>query len=186
MFYKVLRSILSFIFKVIYHPQVINKSIIPKTGPIILAGNHTNNFDCLILFLTTKRKIHFLAKKELLDSKLKWIYKKMGIIPVDRSKKNNEAIKLAIEALKNNEIVVIFPEGTINKSNEVVLPFKYGTVSISSKTNAPIIPFAITGKYKFRSKNLKIELGKPLQIKKDLESYNQDLTNKVIELITKS
>jgi len=39
--------------------------LIPSKGKIILAGNHTNNFDSVLLLATTKRQIHFLAKDEL-------------------------------------------------------------------------------------------------------------------------
>ena len=63
--YKILRPIITFLFKMLYRPKILGNENIPKTGRIILAGNHTNNLDCAMLISSTKRNIHFLAKAEL-------------------------------------------------------------------------------------------------------------------------
>ena len=54
-------------------------------GSVVLGGNHTSNLDCLLLISSTKRKIHFLAKDSLIKGKFGFIFKNMGIIPVNRS-----------------------------------------------------------------------------------------------------
>ena len=71
-FYKLVRPIVKGLIYLLYRPKIIGKENIPKNGSIILAGNHTNNFDCLLLISSTKRCIHFLAK----DSLYKGIKKK--------------------------------------------------------------------------------------------------------------
>ena len=63
--YIIVRPIIKILFKFFYNPKVIGDGNIPKEGKVILAGNHTNNFDCLMLMSSTKRCIHFLAKIEL-------------------------------------------------------------------------------------------------------------------------
>ena len=65
LFYRIVRPILTFLFKVLYRPTIIGKEHIPKSGRIVIAGNHTNNFDCVLLIASTKRCVHFLAKDEL-------------------------------------------------------------------------------------------------------------------------
>ena len=47
--YKIVRPFLYLYMKFKYNPVIINKEEIPKEGSIILAGNHTNNLDCLLL-----------------------------------------------------------------------------------------------------------------------------------------
>ena len=182
--YRILRPIAVFLLKIIYRINVVNKDNIPTSGPIIFVGNHKHNYDAVSLMSSTKRTIHFLAKKELID-KHGWLFSKLGIIPVDRKVKNKEAINEAVELLNNNEVIGIFPEGTFNKTEYVIMPFKYGAVKIASLTNANIIPFAITGEYKRFRKGLKIEFGKPYKIidKKDLTKENVKLMNKVIKLM---
>lgn len=170
------------IFYILFRPKYINKNNIPKNGPVVLAGNHKSNFDCASLVCSTNRVVHFLAKKELLDTKLKFFYKGMGIIPVDRKNKNPEALKEAIRNLNNNKVIGIFPEGTTNKTNNVIMPFKYGAVKMASEANAYIVPFSITGEYKFFGK-LKITFGEAYKVSKDLEKENAILMNKVTSLI---
>ena len=182
--YRILRPIVLLLFKGIYRIKVINKKSIPKVGPIIFVGNHKHNYDFISLMCGTKRTIHFLAKRELMD-KHGWLFGKLGIIPVDREKTNKDAVNEAISLLNDGEVIGIFPEGTFNKTEYIVMPFKYGAVKIASKTNANIIPFAITGEYrKFRS-GLKIEFGQAYKImdKNDLTKENIKLMNKVIELM---
>jgi len=182
--YPILRPIAIFLLKGIYRIKIVNRNYIPKDGPIIFVGNHKHNYDFISLICGTKRVVHFIAKKELID-KHGWLFSKLGIIPVDRSAKNKEAIIEAVNMLNNNEVIGIFPEGTFNKTEYVIMPFKYGAVKMASLTNANIIPFAITGEYKRFRKGLKITFGKPYKIidKKDLTKENIKLMNKVIKLM---
>ncbi len=182
--YRVLRPIVVFLLKRIYRIKIVNKEYIPETGPIIFVGNHKHNYDFISLMCGTKRTIHFLAKKELMD-KHGWLFGKLGIIPVDRKAKNKEAVSEAVELLNKDEVIGIFPEGTFNKTEYVIMPFKYGAVKIASVTNASIIPFAITGEYKWFRKGLQIEFDKPYKItdKQDLTKENIKLMNKVIKLM---
>ena len=182
--YRFTRPIITFIMKVFYRVKIEGQENIPLEGKFVLAGNHKHNLDCLLLISSTKRTIRFLAKKELLD-KHPWIFLKMGIIPVDRSMKNKEAIIEAESVLNNNGVIGIFPEGTFNDTAYIVRPFKIGAVKIAQDTNSQLIPFAIKGEYKFLRKNVKIVFGKGYQIRKkaDLKQENNILMNKVIDLL---
>ena len=61
----ILQKLLDKIYMKLYMPTYIGKSNIPKTGAVILAGNHTSKLDPLLLMSSTNRCIHFLAKIEL-------------------------------------------------------------------------------------------------------------------------
>lgn len=63
-FYRFCKRIFNLIFKRYYNVQIIGKEHIPKDEPIIIAGNHKNLFDPCLVFISTDREIHFLAKKE--------------------------------------------------------------------------------------------------------------------------
>ena len=182
--YRILRPVAVFFLKLIYRIEIINIDNIPKTGPILFVGNHKHNYDFISLISGTKRTVHFIAKKELID-KHGWLFGRLGIIPVDRKAKNKEAIDLAVNYLKSGEIVGIFPEGTLNKTEYVIMPFKYGAIKIASVSGCPIVPFAITGEYKRFRKGLKITYGKPYYIKdkNDLTKENIKLMNKIVNLL---
>ena len=172
-------------FIIVYHQTYIELENIPKDGSIVLAGNHTNYLDSILLISSTKRVIHYMAKKEYFDSKLAWLFKIVGCISVDRSKKDETAVNSALEILNNNGAVGLFPEGTRNKTKDIfLLPFKFGTVSMAKKTGATIIPFGLTGDYIFRSKNLTIRYGIPFKVENmSIEEANDKLYKKVERLM---
>lgn len=186
--YRLFKPILGPLFKLYYNPKIYGKEFISKDGPIIIAGNHKHIFDQCSVILSTKRIVHYMAKKEYFDGKLAWFFKATGCISVDRDIHDENAKRLALEVLRGGGALGIFPEGTRNKTNQKLLPFKYGTVSMSKKTGAKIVPFAITGDYKFRSKNLTVRFGRPLIPYEDesLEDMNERLTLAISELMDKN
>ena len=183
--YQILRP-LDKIFMKIYRPTYINKDYIPKTGPIILAGNHTSKLDPLLLMSSTNRCIHFLSKIELFKGIKKIFFKNLGIIPVDRKRKNPEAISLANKYLQDNKLIGIFPESTINKTENIIMPFKYGAVKMAKETNSQIVPFSITKKYKLFKKSVIICFDKPYKVTGNIEKDNKILEEKVINLIRRN
>ena len=187
-FYKLCKIILGPIFRLYYNPKIINKEYIPKDGPILIVGNHKHLYDQCLTIIATKRGIHYMAKREYFDSKkTKWFFKWTGCISVDRSRKDNDAVNAALDVLKDGGAIGLFPEGTRNKTKEFLLPFKFGAVSMAKKTDAYLVPFGITGDYKFRSKSLTIRYGKPFKITNmDLEKANELLYNKVENLMKES
>lgn len=181
--YSFFKTILVPIFKFWYRPTIIGKENIPKDGPILIVGNHKHLYDQCLAIIATKRPIHYMAKKEYFEGRHAWFFKLVGCIPVDRSKKDNNATSLALEVLKNGYALGLFPEGTRNKTDQFLLPFKYGAVSMAHKTDSLIVPFGITGDYKFRSKNLTIRFGKPFKVDDDLEKANKKLEKEVEKLM---
>ena len=142
--FKLCRAILGPIFKWYYKPTIINKEVIPKEGPILIVGNHKHLFDQCLAIISTKRVIHYMAKKEYWDSKkTAWFFDLAGCIPVNRQTKDNDAKNAAVEVLKNGGAIGLFPEGTRNRTNEILLPFKFGTVKMAQETGETIVTFGI-------------------------------------------
>lgn len=183
--YKLLTPLMRVLFNLYYHPKIINKEVIPKNGPILIVGNHKHVYDQCLTIIATKRVIHYMAKKEYFDGHLSWFFKFVGCIPVNRQIKDTTATEQALEILRNDGAIGLFPEGTRNKTNDIfLLPFKFGTVSMAKKTNATIIPFGLTGDYKFRSKNLVVRYGTPFKVgDMSLEEANDKLYHEVEKLM---
>jgi len=186
--YKVLKAIIKPIFVVLFRPTIINAGNIFNEGGIIFAGNHKMALDPLMVALSTKRIVRFLAKKETHEGFTRIFFKALKTIPVDRRNKDKSAINKAMKVLNDGEVISLFPEGTRNKTNDILLPFKFGAVSLAKKNNSPIIPFAITGEYKLFRKGIKIEFDTPIYVSSDmdLEEANQNLKNAVENLIKRN
>lgn len=186
--YIIFRPIFTFIFKIYYNPTIINKENIPKDEKAVIAGNHKHALDPILVDVCTNRVVHTLAKKDLHDGKFGWFFRTIGTIPVDlKEKHNKQALETAVEYLNKGELINVSPEAKRNYTKEILLPFKVGAVVMAQRTNCKIVPYSITGDYKFRSKNLKITFGKPLDVSKmTVEEANEVLYEKVKELLIKS
>lgn len=181
--YRFFKALLVPIFKFWYRPTIIGKENIPEEGAILIVGNHKHVYDQCLAIMATKRTIHYMAKKEYFEGRHAWFFRMVGCIPVDRSKKDDGAVKAALDVLKKKEALGLFPEGTRNKTDQFLLPFKFGAVSMAHKTDALLVPFGLTGDYKFRSKNLTIRFGKPFKVGDDLSKANEKLEKEVEKLM---
>ena len=108
----------------------------------------------------------------------------MGLIPVDRSKKDHKSLEAAENYLNNECLIGIFPEGTTEKQKGKILPFKMGAIKMAVDTNTKIVPFAISGNYSLFSRNLKIIFGDAISIKNnDLEKEKESLEKTIQKLM---
>lgn len=174
--YKIIRPIITGLFVILYRPKIIGTENINKEGHLVLAGNHTSYLDCILLISSTKRVIHFLAKDSLVKGIKKIIFKNMGIIPVNRKIKDKSVLINAHNCLINEQAVLVFPEGTINRTNNTIIPFKIGAVKMAHDANSPLIPFIITGKYKLFG-GIQLKFLPPMNIGEDLTEGNDKLMN---------
>lgn len=184
--YKLVRPIIRCLFCFLYRPEIVGKENIPLSGRVVLAGNHTHNLDCILLISSTKRVIHFLAKEELLNGWYGFIFKCMGIIPVNRKIHDKGALNSAINYLNDDKVIGIFPEGTFSRNGDI-LPFKIGAVKMASEANSEIVPFVISGKYRIFHRGLRIEFLKSMVVPcvDDLTVYNEKLRNIISEKLRK-
>ena len=186
--YTFFKTILGIVFKIYYRPKIINKQVIPKDGPIIVCGNHIHILDQCLPIISTKRMLHYMAKKEYFDGKYAWFFKNTGCISVNRQIHDSDAKNAALDVLNNGWALGIFPQGTRKKTDEILLPFKMGVVSMAQKTGATIVPYAITGKYKFYSGGLTATFLEPFKVgaNDDLNEANEKLRNMIKEALEKS
>ena len=190
--YKLLSPFVKIYFKTKFKPTIYGKENIPKSGPIILCGNHIHTHDQFNVLCVTNRVVHYMAKDEYFKGKNAWFFKLACCIPVDRTIKDENAKSKAREVLERGGALGIFPEGTRNKTfgtkDEVILlPFKFGAVSLAKKTGALIVPFGITGKYTGKDGKLTTRIGKPIDISNmELEEANELLRKNILKLMKKS
>ena len=81
----------------------------------------------------------------------------------------------------------VSPEAGRNYTKELLLPFKPGAVVMASRAGCPVIPYSITGDYKFRSRNLTICFGRPISVEGlSVEEANEKLYREVGKLLVKN
>lgn len=186
--YSVIQKPVEVFMKSLFNPTVSFEEEIPFDEKIILAGNHTSNFDSLLLASYVYRQMHFLAKKELFKGPLKFLFESVGSIPVNRDGNDMKCITDSVNLLNDDKCLLIFPEGTRNKNpdDKIILPFKAGTVMIAKRSHADIIPFAITGDYKLIKNNLHLSFGSRIKTddytsKELLEKLENDVKTLILK-----
>lgn len=182
--YQFVRAIVSPFIKHYYKPTIIGAENIPEDGALVIAGNHKHVLDQNFTMMSTKRTIHYMAKKEYFDGKLAPFFRLAGCIPVDRKRKDLSSTKSALKVLHRGGAIGIFPEGTRNKTEKFLLKFKDGAVKMAKKSDACILPFGLAGDYSFRSKNLTVVFGKPFKVTEmTIEEANEKLYNEISTLM---
>ena len=179
LFYSIIKVILTPLFYIIFRPKVIGKSNIPRNGAVVLAGNHTNFWDSIMLIAIVPRRVHFLAKIELFKGIVGVFVRMMGCIPVNRKIHDKDALSSAKEVLKDGEVIGIFPEGTINRTDDIIMPFKIGAVKMAKDTSSSIVPFVITGKYNIFKNRIRVEFLEKREVSLDLDSENKKLMDAI-------
>lgn len=167
---------------------------VPEKGAFIVAGNHVSYLDPIIIpsiFVKHfKRKIHFLAKKELFKGWTRNIFEAAtGGILLDRGKSGKTGLKNALNALKEGGIIGIFPEGTRSLTGKIQKG-KTGVARLALWARVPVVPVGINGTFELMprgkimlklKKNVTFKIGKPLYFDK---YYNKSITKKLLREIT--
>ncbi|MYR07513.1 1-acyl-sn-glycerol-3-phosphate acyltransferase [Gordonia sp. SID5947] len=136
---------------------------VPKDGPGVVAINHTGYMDFtyagIPAFLQHRRKVRFMAKKEVFDNKISGpIMRALKHIPVDRAS-GAQSYQAAVDYLKRGELVGVYPEATISRSFELK-EFKSGAARMALEADAPIIPTVIWGAQRVWTKGHPKNLGR--------------------------
>ena len=136
----------SFTFLTGVHVKFIGKENLSKDKTHILVSNHTSFLDVVSLVMLFDRPIRPLGKVELLKIPvLGWIVSRLTVV-VDRSDREsrNKSIEKLIELSRNRISLLIFPEGTMNRSDKPLQRFHSGAFRIAVETMAPVVPIAIS------------------------------------------
>lgn len=185
--YRLLAPVLLAVFSLYYSPHVFGKGNIPKKGAVVICSNHKHVLDQCLAALATHRPINYMAKSEYFKGSFAWFFKLTGCICVNRNGHDEDAKSSANAVLSNGGALGIFPEGTRNKTDNLLGEFKYGAASLACKNEAMIVPVAVTGEYKFRSKTLCSRIGKPFSTKgMTVEQVNSRLHSEIVKLINEN
>jgi 1-acyl-sn-glycerol-3-phosphate acyltransferase len=170
---------------------------IPRTGGAVMASNHIGYLDFTFVGLTArpiKRLVRFMAKEAVFRHKVSGpLMRGMKHIPVDRAA-GSASYAAAVQALKDGELVGVFPEATISRSFELK-GFKTGAVRMAAEAGVPILPVIVWGSQRLmtkgrprdfhRGKAISIAVGEPMAVTGDHEADTAELKARMGELLGK-
>jgi 1-acyl-sn-glycerol-3-phosphate acyltransferase len=169
-FYRLMTGTMGAVVTVVGRYSVIGRENVPKDGPLIVVSNHLNNADPPLLGAAIGRRIRFMAKQELFQTKAGIFYRWFGAFPVRRFEADLAALRRAQTILREGGVLGMFPEGHRSHGNGMGPPHP-GTALIALRTGAPILPVGITGTEVIRSPKvlvqhppIRVVIGKPFRL----------------------
>lgn len=173
-------------FKIFYRLEIQGRKNFRKNIRYIVAGNHISVFDPFLLAIALRRRIAFMAKKELFESeKTRFLADWAGGFAVNRKKLEISTIKTVKEVFKTKWCLGIFPQGGIRRSQPISIVNK-GFVAIAKSEGVDILPVGIQGcenvcKRPFSGKII-VKIGEPISHEKEPEEIVVEWSQKVGEL----
>jgi 1-acyl-sn-glycerol-3-phosphate acyltransferase len=169
---------------------------IPKRGGAVVAINHTSYVDWLPAALAIHRRgrrLRFMIKAEMQQVKVvNFLIKHTGTIPVDRTA-GAAAYALAVQRLREGELVGVYPEATISRSFELK-EFKTGAARMARDADVPIVPVIVWGAQRIWTKDhprglgrrkvpIAVEVGPPLHADTDRSRTDDALRGAMTKLL---
>ncbi len=180
--YFVLWSILQFI-RVCTSWKVVGRKNLPPRheGGMILATNHIHWLDILALggSLPFSHRLSWLGKMELFKNPLaRWFFTTMRVIPINRGRRDVEALAAAEQALRDGAVLAVYVEGHRSKTGKLQKG-RGGAIRTAARAGVPIVPAAITGtehglRGLFSRKPVMVEFGVPFHPQVNAESIPAD------------
>jgi 1-acyl-sn-glycerol-3-phosphate acyltransferase len=162
----------------------------------IYMSNHESGIDILLLFLSIRQNVRFLAKRELFFVPfMGWSMWLAGFVPVDRRRadKAKHVLSELDRRLAEGISVLIFPEGTRSRDGTLG-PFKKSGFLTALKSGVPIVPVGVTGARAvlgaqgavIRRGPVQVRVGRPIPVKgrsvKDRKALMDEVRREIIFL----
>jgi 1-acyl-sn-glycerol-3-phosphate acyltransferase len=154
----------------LFRVRVLGRENVPATGGGLVCANHQSYFDPVLVGLAVDQRLNYLARDTLFRNPLfKWLIDFLDAIPIDREGGGLAGLKETLRRLKQDELVLIFPEGTRTRNGDM-LPLKPGFCAIARRSQRPLIPVGFDGAYQAwprssplpRLSTLAVVIGEPI------------------------
>lgn len=180
MLYLLIKWTIGQLILLVTRPIVYGRQNLRVKGKAIFIANHRSMWDPLILALVSPRDIHFMAKKELFESKIgNFFFRSLYAFPVNRRNVDLQSLKNALKVLDKGEVFGIFPEGKRAVSDSLD-EFEKGAAFLAIRSGAPVIPIYI---HPDTSRQLRpvMLVGKPIDVSSIVAAVNK---SSLIEVVT--
>jgi 1-acyl-sn-glycerol-3-phosphate acyltransferase len=170
--YRLVRGACAPVLRRLFALQVEGAEHLPASGSFILAANHHNYLDGVVLGVAVPRPISFLVMPRVFRATPLHppFHRRIGSIPVNLERPDPGAIKRVLRVLDAGRVVCIFPEGPFSQEGRLVSG-QPGAAMIALRAGVPVVPAAIEGTYEAlharrfylpRRRPLSVRFGEPL------------------------
>jgi 1-acyl-sn-glycerol-3-phosphate acyltransferase len=145
MLYRICWWIAFCLAKLLFRAKAFDPARIPVSGPVILASNHCSYADPVFIGTATRRRLHFLAKREAFGWFLVGpLIRRLNALPVARGTVDLRALSSVERTLRDGGAVLMFPQGT-RRPDGGLDGAKPGIGFVATRTGAPVVPLYLDG-----------------------------------------
>ncbi len=143
---NIIRLLIRLVINLVARVEVRGREYLPGQGSFIIATNHLGFLDAALAFYALDRWDLFIpvAEKWEESSLLKWLGRYLNFIFIDRFNPDIKAMRRIIDLMKDDNILVIAPEGTRSRVGSMI-EAKPGVSYLAAKLGRPIVPVALAG-----------------------------------------
>lgn len=179
------------LFNMKYPYELINAENIPEETGVIYIANHRDMIDPpLVMSAIGKKPVHLLLKSDFGEKFYTPLLSSLGCFYVTRDNRDSQILtkEEMMKIILAGHDVIIFPEGTRNKTDKELLEFQKGAVSVARATGRPIVPLGISKKFDDFQEKIVVNVGEPMYIdyQDDLAVKNEELEDNVKLLLTEN
>jgi 1-acyl-sn-glycerol-3-phosphate acyltransferase len=122
---------------------------VPAEGACVIVCNHVSYVDAVVIAACVRRPIRFVMDHRIFAVPLlNFIFRTMRAIPIAPAREDSalkeRAFEEAAAALRNGEVICIFPEGKITDTGDLNR-FRPGLQRILEQAPVPVVPMALRG-----------------------------------------
>jgi 1-acyl-sn-glycerol-3-phosphate acyltransferase len=181
----IVRELTNLLFKV----DADDLKRIPLEGPIIIIVNHVNFLELPMIYPRIRSNLGIgFSKEENWDNIVyRLLFNFWELIPISRDEIDITALRRGLEALKNNRILFITPEGTRSHDGQL-LRGKPGAAWIAQKSAVPVWPIACYGGEDFkedlsklRRTDYHIRVGEPFRVKVTDQRVTSEIRQEIVD-----
>src|SRR6516165_6379294 len=149
--YESVRVLLSLYAYTFLRTRPIAVENVPGSGAVILAPNHFSFMDHFLMGCYTRRKVRFMAKSQLFQGPMQFIYTHSGVFPVRRGARDEETFITAETILGRGGAITMYCEGGRSRTGKLAEQARPGIGRLALETGAPVVPIAIHGSQRVRN-----------------------------------
>ena len=169
--YRLGRALFRVLFGLYNRWEVSGRGLVPESGSVLLIANHTSYADPPIVGTACRRPVHFMAKAELFFFPLGAVISRTHAFPVRRGGVDRAALRKAMQLLKEERVLLMFPEGTRSPDGRL-MKLETGAAVLALSSGAQVVPVGVDGADRVlprrwpipRPARLRVKFGPPVDL----------------------
>ena len=169
--YHLFRLFMIGLCRLLFGLTILGMEKVPKKGPLVVAANHIQYPDPVLVCMAIPRRMQWMGKKQLYEPPYKRFFEFIGSFPVDREGGGRAGVRIALGYLAEGWALGIFPEGT-HKDDGTAREAKSGAVMLAIRGGAPVLPVYVSRLpgplARLRGERLRLIVGAPIRMDENL------------------